>query len=101
MESRIRGETDEERRGRRQVFLQIGMLPNRTTARRVTLGRQYWRLDSHRSVQYVQSPEQIEAAFWSDQQRQLGFERQMELRDEYRASRSKLPYSRWCQEKEG
>ncbi|AQV02586.1 hypothetical protein [Desulfococcus multivorans] len=85
----------------RQVFLQIGMLPNRTTARRVTLSRQYWRLDSHRSVQYVQTPQQIEAAFWSVQQRQLGFERQMELRDEYRASRSKLPYWRWCQEKEG
>lgn len=82
----------------RQVFLQIGMLPNRPTARKVTLGREYWRLNNHRSVQYVQSPEQLESAFWSKQQRQLGFDRQMELHNEYRASKSKLPYSFWCRE---
>ena len=83
----------------RQVFLEIGMRPNRTTASKVTLNREYWRLNTYRSVQYVQSRKQIEAAFWSQQQRLLGFERQRELHNEYRASRSKLPYSLWCRVK--
>lgn len=80
----------------RQVFLQIGMLPNRPTARKVTLGRENWRLNGHRSVQYVQNRKQIESAFWSEQQGRIGFEKQMELHYEYRGSKSKLPFSQWC-----
>lgn len=84
----------------RQVFLQIGLCPNRQSATKVTLRAENWRLIDHRSVQYIQSPTQVEAAFWSKQQKQVGFEKQMKLRDEYWASKSKVPFSRWCQERD-
>ena len=80
----------------RQVFLQIGALPNRKGGPGVSLSRENWRLNGQRSVQYVQSRTQLESAFWSEQQSRIGFERQMELRNEHRRSRSPLPYSEWC-----
>lgn len=80
----------------RQVFLQLGMLPNRTTAASVPLSKENWRLNDYRSVQYVQSKQQREAVFWSEQQKQIGFEKQMELHNEYRWSKSALSYSQWC-----
>lgn len=80
----------------RQVFLQIGLIPNRASTHKVTLRRENWRLNKHRSVQYVQSPAQVESVFWSEQQKEIGFEQQMELRNEYRLSKSKKPYSQWC-----
>ncbi len=84
----------------RQVFLQIGRLPNRSTARKVTLAREYWKLNGHRSVQYIQTPTQIEAVFWSDQQRSIGVKKQRKLHIEHRASKSKLPFSKWCRARE-
>jgi hypothetical protein len=83
----------------RQVFLQIGMLPNRATKDRVTLSGNNWCLNGHRSVQYVQTRSQIESAFWSAQQRRIGFRKQMDLHVAYRASKSKLPFSQWCRER--
>lgn len=80
----------------RQVFLQIGKLPSRSTSRNVTLAREYWKLNDHRSVLYIQTPVQIEAAFWSDQQRRIGVAKQRKLRDEFRTSKSKLAFSEWC-----
>ncbi len=80
----------------RQVFLQIGIIPNRASTHKVTLRRENWRLNKHRSVLYVQSPAQVESIFWSEQQREIGFERQMELLNEYKSSKSKKPYSQWC-----
>lgn len=82
----------------RVVFLQIGMVPNRRRDRKVTLARDNWRLDAFRTVQYVQSNTQLERLFWNKQQKALGFEKQMRIRDQYRASKSKVPYSRWCTE---
>lgn len=82
----------------RQVFLQIGMVPNKTTATRVSFRKEEWRLNNHRSVQYVQSKQQLEATFWSEQQTQIGDQKQRALYDEYRRSRSELPYSQWCRE---
>lgn len=82
----------------RQVFLQIGMIPNRRSVRKVPLTRENWRLNAHRSVQYVQTAMQVERLFWSEQQRRIGFEKQMELRSEYRTSNSKLAFSEWCRE---
>lgn len=82
----------------RQVFLQIGTIPNHQSARRVTLRRETWRLNYHCSVQ---SLAQVEAVFWSEQQRRIGIERQMELHYEYRVSKSKLPFSQWCRERGG
>lgn len=84
----------------RQVFLQLGMTPNRKRTDKVTMRKENWRLDQYRSVQYVQSPDQIEALFWNAQQKEIGFDRQMELRSEYRASKSKLPFSKWCRKQE-
>ena len=80
----------------RQVFLQIGMVPNRKGQPGVSLRKENWQLNGQRSVQYVQSPAQVEAIFWSEQQRKLGFEKQMELHNEHRWSKSKQPYSAWC-----
>lgn len=84
----------------RQVFLQIGQLPDRRGTASVTLSRENWRLNGHRSVQYVQSKEQLEAVFWMAQQRRIGFERQMELHNEHRHSKSKLSYSEWSRARE-
>jgi hypothetical protein len=82
------------------VFLQIGMFPDRRGLSDVTLARDNWRLDNFRTVQYVQSNKQLEALFWSTQQRALGVEKQMNLWGKYRASKSKVPYSKWCQSAE-
>ncbi|MGB9150557.1 MAG: hypothetical protein WCB36_09960 [Burkholderiales bacterium] len=82
----------------RQVFLQIGQCPSRISGKKVTLSRENWRLNESRSVQYVQSPIQIEAVFWGEQQRRIGIERQMYLRTQYRKSKSRLPFSKWCLE---
>ena len=82
----------------RVVFLQIGMFPNRSEFPKVTLTRANWRLDKFRTVQYIQSRKQVEDLFWSKQQKELGVEKQMKLRDQHRASRSKAPYSQWCAE---
>ncbi len=83
----------------RHVFLQIGALPNRKGQPSVSLSKENWRLNSHRSVQYVQSQTQLESAFWSEQQRLIGVERQMELHSEHRCSKSPLPYSEWCRQR--
>lgn len=80
----------------RQVFLQIGALPNRKRQPSVSLGKENWRLNGQRSVQYVQSKLQIESVFWQEQQSKIGFDKQMELHNEYRWSKSKLSYSEWC-----
>jgi len=47
---------------KRIVFHQIGFRPMRITMKKVTLAKDYWRLDLYRSVQYVQTLEQIRAA---------------------------------------
>jgi len=44
----------------RLVFLQLGNLPNRSSAASVPLTSKYWQLNSYRSVQYVQSYAQAE-----------------------------------------
>ncbi len=83
----------------KQVFLQLGTLPNRKGKSNVSLNKENWRLDGLRSVQYVQSKAQLEAAYWNEQQNRIGFEKQMELHNEHRHSKSKLPYSEWCRER--
>ena len=84
----------------RQVFLQIGALPERTGQPGVSLKKENWRLNGQRSVQYVQSRTQIESMLWNEQQNRIGFKRQMELRNEHRRSKSALPYSEWCRQHE-
>ena len=83
----------------RQVFLQIGAVPNRKGRPSVSLSKENWRLNGQRSVQYVQSRTQLESAFWSEQQNRIGFELQTELHDEHRRSKSPLPYSEWCRQR--
>jgi hypothetical protein len=84
----------------RQVFLQIGTLPNRKGQSSVSLKKENWQLNGQRSVQYVQSKTQIESMFWAEQQKRIGFNRQTELRIEHRRSKSTLPYSEWCRKRE-
>jgi hypothetical protein len=84
----------------RQVFLQIGLGLNFKGREGLSLRKDNWKLDKLRSVQYVQSPHQIEAKFWGEQQARIGFQKQMELHNEHRQSKSKVPYSVWCKERE-
>ena len=84
----------------RQVFLQIGALPDRRTQNQVALTKNNWKMDSQRSVQYIQSQEQLENVFWFEQQSRLGFEQQTKLHNEHRWSKSPLPYSEWCRQRE-
>lgn len=80
----------------RQVFLQLGSMPSRKTATSVPLKSQNWDFSGFRSVQYVQSPQQKEDLFLSQQRRAIGFKMQLDLQADYRKSRSALPYSAWC-----
>ncbi|MBX3628140.1 MAG: hypothetical protein KF892_24230 [Rhizobacter sp.] len=84
----------------RQVFLQLGACPDRRVLDRVALTKENWRLNGHRSVQYVQSREQLESVFWSKQQEEIGFEAQMKLHNEHRWSKSHLSYSEWCRQRD-
>lgn len=84
----------------RQVFLQIGLGLNFKGREGLSLRKENWKLDKFRSVQYVQSPHQIEAKFWGEQQARIGFQRQMELHNEHRQSKSKVPYPVWCKGRE-
>jgi hypothetical protein len=78
-------------------FAQIGLMPRRKgTAKSSTLRKDAWRLDLFRSVIYTQTTEQKERVFWSNQQREIGFDAQLELHAKYRQSKSNVPYSEWC-----
>lgn len=80
-------------------FLQIGYMPRRAGSdRNITLRKESWDLSVHRNVVYLQSSEQREDYFWGKQQRELGFQNQMEIHREYTSSKSKLPYSEWCEQ---
>ena len=79
-----------------QVFIQLGTVPRRRPGSDATLSPKFWQLDGFRSVQYVQTQEQLEALFWSEQQRELGVSAQFSLYAEYTASASELSYSQWC-----
>lgn len=81
-------------------FLQVGLIPQRKGFRgSVPLTHKNWRLRNFRTVMYVQSAEQKEALFWSTQQKNLGIPAQRLLWDEFRKSKSQLPYSAWCAQK--
>lgn len=47
---------------------------------------------------YLQTAEQKEAVFWSEQQREIGFQNQMELWHRYHQLRVDISYSKWCKE---
>jgi hypothetical protein len=83
-----------------QVFIQLGTVPRRRPGSDVTLNPKFWQLDGFRSVQYVQTKEQLEAVFWSEQQRELGVSAQSSLYAKYAASTSELSYSQWCRANE-
>jgi len=81
----------------RVSFLQIGLMPNRKgSAKSSTLRKDAWRLNSFSSVIYTQTLEQKERIFWSKQQREIGFDAQLDLNAEYRRSKTNIPYSEWC-----
>ena len=81
-------------------FMQIGNMPRRKGSRKVgSLRKEIWKLNAFRTVIYLQTREQKERLFWSNQQRNIGFENQIDLRTEYRRSRSNLSYSEWCEER--
>ena len=83
----------------RVSFQQVGMMPSRKGSReKFPLRKGSWELSEYRSVQYVQCEEQRERMFWSKQQREIGFQKQMDLWSEYRKSGSKHSFSDWCKE---
>jgi len=78
-------------------FLQLGLMPRRKGKKVKSSTRKgAWSLDSYRSIQYIQTEEQKENIFWSKQQQDIGFQKQIELRSKYRESKQKIPYSEWC-----
>ena len=82
-------------------FLQVGFMPRRKgRSQRVTLKKENWNLSLYRSVIYLQSPDQRERKFWSEQQCQIGFQNQIELHHKYKSSKSELTYSEWCAKNE-
>ena len=83
-----------------QVFIQLGTVPHRRPHSSATLAPKFWQLDGYRTVQYVQSCEQLEAVFWAEQQRRLGVGKQSSIYAKFEASGSELKYSQWCSENE-
>jgi len=83
----------------RQVFLQMGHAPSRKMADSVPLKPENWSFGGFRTVQVVQTSEQRENLFRFKQRKVLGFDAQFNLEAEYRASKSRLPYSQWCKER--
>lgn len=84
----------------RIAFMQIGNMPHRKGSRKVgSLRKENWKLNAFRTVIYLQTEEQKERLFWSYQQRNIGFDNQIDLHTEYRRSRSDLSYSEWCEER--
>ena len=84
----------------RQAFLQVGLGVNHKGRPCASFRKENWTLDVHRTVMYVQTPAQVERKFWSEQQQRIGFQAQIDLRGEHRRSKSKLPYSVWCRQRE-
>ena len=84
----------------RQIFIQLGTVPRRRPGGKVTLDKKFWELDAFRSVQYVQSVEQLENEFLSRQQQEIGPSAQASLRLAHRQSSSELSYAEWCRERE-
>jgi hypothetical protein len=83
-------------------FLQIGFMPRRQgKPGPYPLRRGEWRFDAYRSVAYLQTKAQREAVFFAEQQRRIGFDKQLDLRAEYRNSKSTLSYSQWCSKRKG
>jgi hypothetical protein len=80
----------------RLTFLQIGQIPNHSRQEKVSLHKSNWKLDSYRTVIYAQKLTQRAKLFWIKQQRQIGFDAQMELYHEHRRSGSPLNYEDWC-----
>ena len=81
-------------------FLQVGFMPMRKGNReKVSLRKENWRLNQFRTVMYVQSPQQKESLFRHKQQKEIGYQNQMDLWVEYLRSKSKLKYPEWCRER--
>ena len=78
-----------------QVFIQLGTVPRRRPDSSANLAPKFWQLDGYRTVQYVQSCEQLEAVFWAEQQRRLGVSKQSTVYAKFQASGSELKYSQW------
>lgn len=80
-------------------FLQVGYIPRRKgKPEKITLKKENWNLNLYRTVMYLQTAEQKEAVFWSEQQREIGFQNQMELWHRYHQLRVDISYSKWCKE---
>ncbi|MFT6909600.1 MAG: hypothetical protein ACI8VC_002584 [Candidatus Endobugula sp.] len=79
-------------------FLQVGYMPHRSGSNKnFTLRKENWDFNLHRNVVYLQSHEQKENYFWGKQQRKIGFEEQLKIHQEYKASGSNISYSEWCE----
>ena len=83
----------------RQVFLQLGAAPFNRSSDTTPLKPARWDFSGFRSVQYVQSEKQREDLYLSKQRKAIGFEAQLDLQAEYRRSKTKQPYSDWCEKR--
>ena len=82
-------------------FLQLGHMPRRKgTSGPYPLRKGEWRFNGFRSVAYLQTKGQRENRFLSLQRREIGFDQQFDLMDEYRRSKSELAYPEWCAQRQ-
>lgn len=81
----------------RVSFIQIGLMPNLSgSAKPTILKKDSLRLNTFRSVIYIQTQSQKENLFWNKQQKEIGFDAQLDLHAKFRQSKSTVPYSEWC-----
>ncbi len=81
-------------------FHQSGFMPKCNYHRKnVSAHKHNWNLTLYRTPLFTQTENQKESLFWSVQQKKIGFPAQLEIKEKYRKSKSKLSYSKWCEEK--
>jgi hypothetical protein len=78
-------------------FLQVGLMPNRQgSSSKIPFRKENWKLSQYRTVIYFQNNQQKEQQFYSKQQKEIGHQKQLELKSAHRRSESNLSYSEWC-----
>lgn len=78
-------------------FHQVGFIPRRRGSEHARAFRKgSCDLSGFRSVIYVQNNEQKEKQFWHQQQREIGFQNQLDLYAEYKKVGGSMLYADWC-----
>ena len=81
-------------------FRQAGCMPESNyNNKNVSTHKHNWNLALYRTPLFIQTEDQKESLFWSVQQKRIGFPAQLKIKEMHRKSKSKLSYSKWCDDK--